>query len=349
MTNGAKAASDEDTKSWLRSFELELWERLHKRWDEKTGRQVKIWGAGVGIGITVAGAFGFTSITGMVEGSVRDGVEQAANTVMERVDNDIGRLSDQLAGRLASMRVAVAKLEADAKTADDLIARMQTAAATFDKLDLDLEERIAKVKAATRQYEALETELRDRIAKSEAVASQFSGLERKLLASQKSIELVRENASRVDRIVSSIALTAAPSQETVVTEAAMPLAPDDVGALRVRQVPDKLDKSNRAGQSYYLLNYSIAVAKGETGRNPGSILEAIERVTYFFDERWFKKSAIVRQNREDNFNLSLTVWGSTAFRVEAKLTGRTQPVCWSGRMSLTKTIELEPLRECPPA
>jgi hypothetical protein len=129
----------------------------------------------------------------------------------------------------------------------------------------------------------------------------------------------------------------------------MPLAPDDVGALRVRQVPDKLDKSNRAGQSYYLLNYSIAVAKGETGRNPGSILEAIERVTYFFDERWFKKSAIVRQNREDNFNLSLTVWGSTAFRVEAKLTGRTQPVCWSGRMSLTKTIELEPLRECPPA
>lgn len=349
-----------------RADELELWDRVLKRWNEHTARQIRNVGITVSVVIAIAGFFGIRSIDRMVEESVRTGVSEAVAKESRNLQTNIDRLSDQAGNSMATMIVKLAAFQQQSDEASELIVKMKKDSITFGRLNTELNERIANMKRATARFDDLQTKLIARLDKADAVVSGFAGLERELQTrldgfraqlasaerelkkSREDVRVVKADVVRANRLASSVALAAAPAQKSEVFAKIVPLEPAEVRALRVRQVPDKLDKYTRSKRPLYLLTFSIGVDKQATTRDPEDLLDAIETVTYRFDKRWFKRAEIERTNREDNFKLAMRVWGSTMVGVRAKLAGRARPVCWSGMMSLDRPVVLKPLSVCPP-
>ena len=340
-TQGGDASPDPN-----RAQELELWDRVLKRWNEHTARQIRNVGIAVSVVIALAGFFGIRSIDRMVEETMGKEVIKATDDALKKVEEDTNRLSTRLGELQADMIVEVAALKKEADKARALVDQVEEDGKRYKELDTALRARLAAMEMDAGRLEAIEADLSTRM---DGLKAELANTERELKKSQETVRVVKADVGRANRLASSVALAAAPAQKSGPTEEIARLAPEEVRALRVRQVPDKLEKYDRSKRPIYLLNYSITVDRRATARNPDDLLDAIEKVTYQFDKRWFKRSEIERTNRADNFRLGMRVWGITEVGVRAKLTGRARPVCWSGLMSLDRPVMLKPLSTCPPS
>jgi hypothetical protein len=111
-------------------------------------------------------------------------------------------------------------------------------------------------------------------------------------------------------------------------------------ALRVEQTSSAaevvLKKSLPSGFSkHYDLKFSICTQQGDRCEDHG--LDAIEKVVYRLDPRWFSNPNETRSNRADGFSFGVRVWGVTTVTACIYLKGRKEPVVRRGPISLTGT------------
>src|SRR5262249_45576447 len=103
--------------------------------------------------------------------------------------------------------------------------------------------------------------------------------------------------------------------------------------------------SNESSRTNYLLTFSL-VGEGLKEEQARALLDAVERVTYRLDERWFTPHDFPRTNRGDNFQFSVTVGGITAVKAKAAIVGKAPPICWSGFMNLQEVVVFEHSEAC---
>jgi len=145
-----------------------------------------------------------------------------------------------------------------------------------------------------------------------------------------------ENADYAAKRLKQITLAAAASEE--------PLQEEDVGPveaatgcdpmnltdgqranLRIRQDSKKTDRVARNNLPYYTNAFTVS-ATSEDGSvlSPSMtacVVEAVDRVVYNLNKRWFSPSEIVKVNRSDRFSVSLQAWGPTEINASIYLRG----------------------------
>ena len=63
------------------------------------------------------------------------------------------------------------------------------------------------------------------------------------------------------------------------------------------------------------------VKESQTNKDSQEILNTIDKVIYKLNPKWFSKSEYVRNNLDDNFQFTVTVWGITKVDVEIYIRG----------------------------
>jgi hypothetical protein len=104
--------------------------------------------------------------------------------------------------------------------------------------------------------------------------------------------------------------------------------------LRIREAAKPSGPVAAGGPTYYDLVFSVCIQNGTQCDSNG--LENVERVSYYFDPRWFSPSVVTRDNRAEGFAYQLRVWGRTKVTACIYLRGETRPVARSGTMSLVR-------------
>jgi hypothetical protein len=249
----------------------------------------------------------------MLKESVTEGIKATREEVQKSVDSDTKRLSDRLGDKLASMILEVATLEKQAERARSLVDQM--------------EEEDKRVKT-------IETDINSRV---NGLAANITQIAEELKANVQKIE---NKAHQTEQVITSLALTAAPSQgvDNTITRSSN-VSTGALGFLAIRQVPTPLGKSSsEPSRPNYLLTFS-AVDEGQPQEEARALLDSVGRVTYRLDERWFTPHDFPKTNRADNFQFSVTVWGRTTVKAKAEFVGKAPPICWSGLMDLEKEVK----------
>lgn len=102
----------------------------------------------------------------------------------------------------------------------------------------------------------------------------------------------------------------------------------------IKQLVSKTDKTYK-DRPYYKNSFSVA-AVGDNKKEYSTattecFVDAVDRVVYSLNERWFKPNRIVRITRNDRYSFSTNVWGSTAVKAEIYLKGSSEPIHRCGR------------------
>jgi len=103
--------------------------------------------------------------------------------------------------------------------------------------------------------------------------------------------------------------------------------------LRVRQISSSVQGPTDVRKSYDL-SFSLCVQDSDKCEQQG--LDAVEKVIYRLDPRWFSSANETRISRADQFSFGVRVWGITKVAACIYLKGRAQPVVRAGLMSLTE-------------
>ena len=85
----------------------------------------------------------------------------------------------------------------------------------------------------------------------------------------------------------------------------------------------------------YDLKFSVCTQQGDQCGDHG--LDAIEKVIYRLDPKWFSNPNETRSNRAHGFSFRVRVWGVTTVTACIYLKGRKEPVVRRGQISLTGT------------
>jgi hypothetical protein len=338
-----EALDDADT---LRANELELWDRVLTRWNSHVGRQVKVGASIVTFVIVVVGFLGIRSLDTLVEDSVETGVTNAANQVRADIEKDTGRLSELLSEKLASMTGEVGMLEKEADKAEKLVTDMEARSKRFDTLETELNNKLETIKAMTARVDAVNSQVQTL----QADLDKTSGkLNEQMASIETLIKTTSDKLAEVERIASSLAVDVATASaedtERIADVRKNPpiseLGPGVLDALGVRLVPTKLADTAKYTRQTYLLTTALFVEPSVPDDKANQLLDAISQVTYTLDERWFSNSEIVRTNRENNFQFTVTVWGVTRVGAKAEFVQGADPICWSSLMSLNNPVEFE--------
>ncbi len=99
----------------------------------------------------------------------------------------------------------------------------------------------------------------------------------------------------------------------------------------VRQTNDYTDNKRRLFQNIFSVVALDENREPSTGPEAKCVLEGVVRVVYKLHERWFNPSEIVSLKREDSFQFSNRVWGSTQVRADIYIRGNRDPLKRVGR------------------
>jgi len=346
MADSTTQPQGPDETANLRANELELWDRVLVRWNQHIGRQVKIAISVVSFVIVVLGFLGIRSLDKLIEDSVEAGVTSAANKVRDDIEKDTDRLSNLLGDKLASMTGEVGMLEKEADKAEKLVTGMEARSKRFDALEAQLNEKLRTVEAMAKRVDAVNTRVQSVKDDLERTSAQINGQMRSI---QELIATTTDKLAEVEHIASTLAVNVTTAQaedtERLADVSKSPpvsdLGPAVLDALGVRLVPTKLAESAKYTRQTYLLTTALFVAPTVPAEQANQLLDAVSRVTYTLDERWFSNPVIERTNRENNFQFTVTVWGVTRVKAKAEFVQGVEPICWSSLMSLADPVEFE--------
>lgn len=114
--------------------------------------------------------------------------------------------------------------------------------------------------------------------------------------------------------------------------------------VRIRQDSEKTDTVARNGLPYYRNTFTVAAHSEDRPTIPPSlatcILDAIDRVVYNLNKRWFSPSEIVKINKADRFRVSLRVWGTTEIDAAVYLRGERDSIQYHGMFEKVEHREL---------
>jgi hypothetical protein len=346
MPNSVTPPEAPDETGTLRANELELWDRVLTRWNSHVGRQVKIGASIVTFVIVVVGFLGVRSLDTLVQDSVETGVTNAANQVRADIEKDTGRLSELLSEKLASMTGEVGMLEKEADKAEKLVTDMDARSKRFDTLETELNKKLETIEAMAARVDAVNS----RVQAVEADLDKTSArINEQMTSIETLIKATSDKLAEVERIASSLAVDVATASAEDTERLAdvrknppvSALGANVLDALGVRLVPTKLADTAKNTRQTYLLTTALYVEPSVPDDQANQLLDAISKVTYSLDERWFSNPDIVRTNRENNFQFTVTVWGITRVEAKAEFVQGADPICWSNLMSLSGPVEFK--------
>jgi len=111
----------------------------------------------------------------------------------------------------------------------------------------------------------------------------------------------------------------------------------------IKQLVIKTDKTYK-DRPYYKNLFSVA-AVGKENREFSTattecFIDAVDRVVYTLNERWFNPNRIVRITPNDRYSFSTNVWGTTTIKAEIYLKDKSEPLRRCGRF-LAKSVTPE--------
>lgn len=114
--------------------------------------------------------------------------------------------------------------------------------------------------------------------------------------------------------------------------------------VRIRQDSEKTDTVASNGLPYYRNTFTVAAHSEDRPTIPPSltacVLDAIDRVVYNLNKRWFSPSEIVKLNKADRFSVSLRVWGTTEIDAAVYLRGERDSIQHHGMFKKAEHREL---------
>jgi hypothetical protein len=123
-----------------------------------------------------------------------------------------------------------------------------------------------------------------------------------------------------------------------VTATAPVLLPDDRRNIRIKAVPTPTGSSTAAGNQLTRLTYTVDVPDKDGAR----LLNAIDRVLYVLNERWFSPHEIDRRDPANHFAFTIDVWGSTEVRARVYFREGGDTMEFRGVMNRTEISYLDP-------
>ena len=104
--------------------------------------------------------------------------------------------------------------------------------------------------------------------------------------------------------------------------------------VRIEQSAQATDTVSSQGLRFYKNSFSVAVhSKDRPAVSPSltaCVLNAIDRVVYNLNARWFARSKVVRIDKDNGFLLSRSVWGPTEVSAAVYLKGQQDPINYFG-------------------
>lgn len=346
MSNKETPSEPPDETGTLRANELELWDRVLTRWNSHVGRQVKIGASIVTFVIVVVGFLGVRSLDTLVQDSVETGVTNAANQVRADIEKDTDRLSELLSEKLASMTGEVGMLEKEADKAEKLVTDMDARSKRFDTLETELNRKLETIESMVARVDEVESRVQSVKANLDRTSARIS---EQMASIETLIKTTSDKVADVERIAATLAVdvSAATAEDAgrladvrkspPITE----LGSEVLEALGVRLVPTKLAETASYARQTYLMTTALFVDSSLPADQANRLLDSIAKVTYTLNERWFKNPRIVRTNRENNFQFTVTVWGPTRVGAKAEFVQGVPPICWSSMMSLGDPVEFK--------
>ena len=239
------------------------------------------------------------------------------------VDRDIVRFL-KVAGGIVALAIVFGAILVgyDVKETHEKIkaaeGEIQIAKEKIEQLVRDAEARVASVEVKIARVSEFETESKNSFPALNQSISILSG-RLEALESQTS-EIVRD--LRVERRLEPIARPT-------------PLTEDEIKTIRIKQVGKQVrDAASDNTRQWYDLTFTVEVETNGNVRDRNKVIEGIDRVVYKLNERWFSNSARTRINKQDDFRMTVRVWGITSVMVEVYVRGRKEPIEWEDSMRL---------------
>ena len=112
----------------------------------------------------------------------------------------------------------------------------------------------------------------------------------------------------------------------------------------VRQLSEGTGKIVRNGLEVFKNTFYLDVrTTDETtdAAEPSCILDAVDRVVYGADPKWYKPAEFVRIDRENEYRLTISGWGPTELSAEVYFIGRRDPLLIEGNLTMTKVTRAD--------
>jgi hypothetical protein len=216
---------------------------------------------------------------------------------------DTGKMTEEVKQTLSKISVDIDQLRGGAAVGDNVANALQQAAANkteISKNRTEIERLKARMDALVNAFEALKQEIKNQPELSALQLPDVAGTKARVAPA---VHQEDEQAFR---------------QAVRFTQNARKLSPEETGG---------------SERNWYELSFEVTVDDVPATRKYQGI-QAVEKVVYKFDERWFSNSIMTLYNRDENFHTSLRVWGSTKVTTEIYIRGLAAPEIREERMRL---------------
>ena len=117
------------------------------------------------------------------------------------------------------------------------------------------------------------------------------------------------------------------------------LTQEEIDATRIKEVPELVEGETAGpGRKWYNLHFTVDVETSKKAPDREKVFGAIDRVVYKLSEKWFSTSSSrTRINKDEDFRMTVRVWGRTWVKAEVYVRGREKPIIREGLMVLDGT------------
>ena len=117
------------------------------------------------------------------------------------------------------------------------------------------------------------------------------------------------------------------------------LTQEEIDAIRIKEVPELVEGETAGpGRKWYDLHFTVDVETGKKAPDQEKVIGAIDRVVYKLSEKWLSTSSSrTRINKDEDFRMTVRVWGRTWVKAEIYVRGREKPIIREGLMVLNGT------------
>jgi len=157
-------------------------------------------------------------------------------------------------------------------------------------------------------------------------------------ASESAAKLTAEADAAAQRL-KDIALAGQPAVERPVAIATscdpIALTADQTRLIGIRQQTRDTGRKNPNGRPIYSNSLTVDT-KDASEQAPDSaalkscILDAVDRVVYGLNPKWFNPDQVTRIDKSDQFRFAVDVWGITTIKVSVYLKGQQSPIAFKG-------------------
>ena len=158
--------------------------------------------------------------------------------------------------------------------------------------------------------------------------------------------MARENAAKLSESADAaaqrlkdIALAGQPAVERTVAIAAdcdpLALNAEQIRLIAIRQQTHDTGRKGPKGRPIYSNSLTVDT-KEATGQAPDSaalkscILDAVDRVVYGLNPKWFNPGQVTRIDKSDQFRFAVDAWGITTINASVYLKGQPSPIVIKG-------------------